>query len=116
MLHVACNVRDRTAQAVLTDRVCDSVVLVDRTAAFVMKSSDGQRLQEEIIARNAKNKKFGFLMPNSPYHAYYKFRITYGDAPLPGASSEPLRGVKVRSAAAAAAAATATATACFRLF
>ena len=45
-------------------------VVIDRTAAFIRKT--GSAGEEQLLAKNRGNKKFAFLAPHSPYHAYYK--------------------------------------------
>jgi splicing factor 3A subunit 1 len=57
----------------------DLKLVVDRTADFVRRV--GRAFEAEIIQRNAKSKKFGFLVSTSPYYAYYQNRIDNGPGP-----------------------------------
>jgi hypothetical protein len=50
-----------------------------------------------LVGDCSKNKKFGFLMPTSPYHTYYRFRIDHGDIPLPNAGDAPRSKVVLSS-------------------
>lgn len=52
-------------------------LIVDRTADFVRRV--GEQFEAEILQRNARSKKFQFLMVGNPYNAYYKARVKYGE-------------------------------------
>jgi splicing factor 3A subunit 1 len=47
--------------------------IVDKTASFVAKN--GPEFERRIMANNAGNRKFDFLIPSNPYNAYYQHRI-----------------------------------------
>jgi hypothetical protein len=49
----------------------------------------GAAFEKEIMARNARNKKFGFLQPESPYHPYYQQRLKYGEMVPEGVADLP---------------------------
>ncbi|KAI4373154.1 hypothetical protein MLD38_011312 [Melastoma candidum] len=48
--------------------------IVDKTVQFVTKN--GVEFERRIIANNAGNAKFNFLIPSDPYHAYYQHRLS----------------------------------------
>ncbi|PON36689.1 Splicing factor 3A subunit [Parasponia andersonii] len=48
--------------------------IVDKTSQFVAKN--GPEFEKRIIANNANNAKFNFLIPSDPYHAYYQHRLS----------------------------------------
>lgn len=51
-------------------------LVAERTADFVRRV--GTQFEAEIMQRNAKNKKFSFLQPASPYYAYYQQLLKQG--------------------------------------
>lgn len=73
---VLCCVPKRSANSAPCSHQC--TVIIDRTAEFVRKA--GVAFEKEIAQRNAKVKKFFFLKPTNPYHAYYQHRLKFGDA------------------------------------
>ncbi len=46
---------------------------MDKTASFVARI--GIEFEQRIRANEADNKKFNFLNPGDPYHAYYQHKI-----------------------------------------
>ena len=54
----------------------DVRVVVDRTADFVRRL--GAEGEAQLIAKQRGQKKFSFLLPSSPYHAYYRQRVQHG--------------------------------------
>ena len=55
---------------------CVLSVVIDRTAEFVRKT--GSAGEEQLLAKNRNNRKFAFLTPQSPYHSYFRHRLTLG--------------------------------------
>lgn len=47
--------------------------IVDKTASFVARN--GPEFESRIHQSEVGNKKFGFLNPGDPYHAYYQFKV-----------------------------------------
>jgi len=61
--------------------------IIDRTADYVRRV--GPQFEEEILARNRGKKQFQFLEnPQSPYHAYYKQRVQWGEEGPPSGGSQ----------------------------
>ena len=56
----------------------DLRLIVDRTADFVRRV--GPEGEEQLINKQRGQKKFAFLLPSSPYHAYYRQRVQLGAA------------------------------------
>ena len=52
----------------------DIRTIIDKTANFVSKN--GPEFEKRILAHNAGNAKFNFLIPTDPYHAYYQHRLS----------------------------------------
>ncbi|XP_078445649.1 putative splicing factor 3A subunit 1 [Wolffia australiana] len=52
----------------------DIRTIIDKTANFVSKN--GPEFERRILAHNAGNAKFNFLIPTDPYHAYYQHRLS----------------------------------------
>ncbi|ORZ05703.1 Pre-mRNA splicing factor PRP21 like protein-domain-containing protein [Lobosporangium transversale] len=52
-----------------------SIVLADRTAAFVAGSELGAIVEERLRQKEKNSTKFSFLNPTDPYHAYYAFKV-----------------------------------------
>jgi hypothetical protein len=52
------------------------LVLVDKTAAYIANQPNPTALEAKIRAREGKTAKLGFLLPEDPYHAYYRHRLT----------------------------------------
>ena len=61
----------------------DIKLVAERTAEFVRRV--GVAFEAEIIQRNSKNKKFGFLQSTSPYYAFYQSLIK-GDGSIPASA------------------------------
>ncbi|KAH0458162.1 hypothetical protein IEQ34_013477 [Dendrobium chrysotoxum] len=49
-------------------------MIIEKTAAFVAKN--GLEFERRILANNAGNAKFNFLIQSDPYHAYYQHRVS----------------------------------------
>ncbi|GAA5875713.1 hypothetical protein JCM8547_007047 [Rhodosporidiobolus lusitaniae] len=49
--------------------------IVDKTAAFIAKSSQTSMLEEKMRAREKTDSRFAFLNHADPYHAYYQDRL-----------------------------------------
>lgn len=69
----------------------DIRTIIEKTATFVAKN--GPDFERRILANNAGNAKFNFLMASDPYHAYYQHRVSELSNQLqssaqPGDSSE----------------------------
>lgn len=47
--------------------------IVDKTASFVARN--GYEFENRIHQSEMGNKKFSFLNPGDPYHAYYQFKV-----------------------------------------
>lgn len=47
--------------------------IVDKTASFVARN--GFEFENKIQQSEKGNKKFGFLNPGDPYHAYYQHKV-----------------------------------------
>jgi splicing factor 3A subunit 1 len=77
----------RTNAYVITCSEADrfhSLVLVDKTAAYIAQQPNPAALEAKIRAREGKTAKLGFLLPEDPYHAYYRHRLILaqkGEAP-----------------------------------
>ena len=56
----------------------DLRLIVDRTADFVRRV--GPEGEEQLVNKQRGQKKFAFLLPTSPYHAYYRQRVLLGAA------------------------------------
>ncbi|XP_010932274.1 probable splicing factor 3A subunit 1 [Elaeis guineensis] len=52
----------------------DIRMIIEKTATFVAKN--GPEFEKRILANNAGNAKFNFLIPSDPYHAYYQHRVS----------------------------------------
>ncbi|XP_020588058.1 probable splicing factor 3A subunit 1 [Phalaenopsis equestris] len=52
----------------------DIRMIIEKTAAFVAKN--GPEFERRILANNAGNAKFNFLIQSDPYHAYYQHRVS----------------------------------------
>ncbi|KAG0467345.1 hypothetical protein HPP92_018925 [Vanilla planifolia] len=52
----------------------DIRTIIDKTANFVAKN--GPDFERRIIANNAGNAKFNFLLQSDPYHAYYQHKVS----------------------------------------
>ncbi|KAJ4804001.1 SWAP (Suppressor-of-White-APricot)/surp domain-containing protein / ubiquitin family protein [Rhynchospora pubera] len=52
----------------------DIKAIVEKTAQYVAKN--GSDFERQILAKNAGNPKFNFLIPSDPYHAYYQSRVS----------------------------------------
>ncbi|OAY79698.1 putative splicing factor 3A subunit 1 [Ananas comosus] len=52
----------------------DIRVIIEKTAGFVARN--GPEFEKRILANNAGNAKFNFLIASDPYHAYYQHRVT----------------------------------------
>lgn len=52
----------------------DIRMIIEKTAAFVAKN--GPEFERRILANNAGNVKFNFLIQSDPYHAYYQHRVS----------------------------------------
>lgn len=52
----------------------DIRVIIEKTATFVAKN--GPEFEKRVLAMNAGNAKFNFLLPSDPYHAYYQHRVS----------------------------------------
>ncbi|KAI0501707.1 hypothetical protein KFK09_016652 [Dendrobium nobile] len=52
----------------------DIRMIIEKTAAFVAKN--GLEFERRILANNAGNAKFNFLIQSDPYHAYYQHRVS----------------------------------------
>jgi hypothetical protein len=47
--------------------------IVNKTAAYVARV--GVAFESELKIKHGANKKFSFLTPESPFHAYYRHKI-----------------------------------------
>lgn len=61
--------------------------IVDKTSQFVAKN--GPEFEKRIIANNANNAKFNFLIPSDPYHAYYQHRLSEFRAQTQSSAQQP---------------------------
>ena len=66
--------------------------IVEKTAQFVARN--GPEFEARILEKEANNPKFGFLVPQNPYHAFYRkrvnaIRVGEGLAPVPEAKPKP---------------------------
>ncbi|KAF3335941.1 putative splicing factor 3A subunit 1 [Carex littledalei] len=52
----------------------DIKAIVEKTAQYVAKN--GSDFERQILAKNAGNPKFNFLIQSDPYHAYYQNRVS----------------------------------------
>ncbi|KAF3335939.1 putative splicing factor 3A subunit 1 [Carex littledalei] len=52
----------------------DIKAIVEKTAQYVAKN--GSDFERQILAKNAGNPKFNFLISSDPYHAYYQNRVS----------------------------------------
>ena len=65
----------------MTDLVLENLILpppeireiINKTAIYV--SRVGLVFEKELITKHAGNKKFNFLLNESPYHDYYQYKI-----------------------------------------
>jgi splicing factor 3A subunit 1 len=49
--------------------------VIDRTATFVVKSTNPTHFEDRIRENQRQDPKFSFLHPADPYHAYYRDRL-----------------------------------------
>nr|XP_019703114.1 probable splicing factor 3A subunit 1 [Elaeis guineensis] len=52
----------------------DIRMIIEKTVTFTAKN--GPEFEKRILANNAGNAKFNFLIPSDPYHAYYQHRVS----------------------------------------
>ncbi|PKA47292.1 putative splicing factor 3A subunit 1 [Apostasia shenzhenica] len=52
----------------------DIRMIIEKTASFVAKN--GPEFERRILANEAGNAKFNFLIQSDPYHAYYQHRVS----------------------------------------
>jgi splicing factor 3A subunit 1 len=66
----------------LTQSLCCSSAVIDRTALFVARSANPPLFEDKIREGQRSDPKFSFLNPLDPYHGYYRHRmekISMGD-------------------------------------
>ncbi|CAA6673377.1 unnamed protein product [Spirodela intermedia] len=65
----------------------DIRTIIDKTSSFVSKN--GPEFERRILAHNAGNAKFNFLIPTDPYHAYYQHRLSEFRSQLQSSAGQP---------------------------
>ncbi|KAH9605163.1 hypothetical protein KSS87_023018 [Heliosperma pusillum] len=61
--------------------------IIDKTSQFVAKN--GPEFEKRIVASNAGNVKFNFLIASDPYHAYYQHKLSEFRAQNQNSTQQP---------------------------
>ncbi|XP_074312588.1 putative splicing factor 3A subunit 1 [Silene latifolia] len=61
--------------------------IIDKTSQFVAKN--GPEFEKRIVASNAGNVKFNFLIASDPYHAYYQHKLSEFRAQNQNSAQQP---------------------------
>jgi hypothetical protein len=54
----------------------DILLIIKKTAQFIIKSNQGSQLEEQIRIKNGHDSKFAFLNAHHPYHGYFRSLVT----------------------------------------